>query len=131
MTVAAGREVELTATEYELLRVLSLNAGRVVAYDALLRRVWSGRKAGEVNLVRNFVKKLRAKLGDDDRGPRVDPQRARRRLPHAEPRGRGAPHAPARPAGARAGRLRNPRIRLTRTQSPGFRSRPQAPHPIL
>ena len=27
----AGREVELTATEYDLLRVLSLNAGRVVA----------------------------------------------------------------------------------------------------
>ena len=44
MTVA--REVELTATEYELLRVLSLNAGRVVAYDALMRQVWSGRKKG-------------------------------------------------------------------------------------
>ena len=58
----AGCEVELTATEYELLRVLSLNAGRVVAYDALLHQVWSGRKArGNVNLARNFVKKLRAK----------------------------------------------------------------------
>ena len=35
----AGRPVELTATEYELLRVLSLNAGRVVTYDTLLRQV--------------------------------------------------------------------------------------------
>ncbi len=61
----AGREVDLTATEYELLRVLSLNAGRVVANDALVRQVWSGREKGDVNLVRNFVKKLRAKLGDD------------------------------------------------------------------
>ena len=65
----AGREVELTATEYELLRVLSLNAGRVVTHDALLRKVWEGRKAGELDTVRNFVKKLRAKLGEDARHP--------------------------------------------------------------
>ena len=33
----AGRPVELTLTEFELLRVLSVNAGRVVTYDSLLR----------------------------------------------------------------------------------------------
>ena len=55
--------------EYELLRALSLNAGRVVTYDDLLRKVWSGREAGDVDLVRNFVKKLRAKLGEDARSP--------------------------------------------------------------
>ena len=65
----AGREVELTATEYELLRVLSLNAGRVVTYDALLRQAWSGREPGNVDLVRNFIKKLRAKLGEDAQNP--------------------------------------------------------------
>ena len=65
----AGREVELTATEFELLRALSLNAGRAVTYDDLLRKVWSGREAGNVDLVRNFVKKLRAKLGEDARNP--------------------------------------------------------------
>ena len=65
----AGRPVELTVTEYELLRVLSQNAGRVVDYDALPGQVWSGRQAGEVNLVRNFVRKLRSKLGDDAQSP--------------------------------------------------------------
>ena len=65
----AGREVELTSTEYELLRVLSLNAGRVVTYDGLLRQVWNGSEAGHVDLVRNFVKKLRAKLGEDAQSP--------------------------------------------------------------
>ena len=65
----AGREVELTTTEYELLRVLALEAGRVVTYDALLRRVWNGREAGNADLVRNFVKKLRAKLGEDAQSP--------------------------------------------------------------
>ena len=65
----AGRQVELTAKEYELLRVLAVNAGRVITYDALLRKVWSGREAGDATLVRNFVKKLRAKLGDDAQSP--------------------------------------------------------------
>ena len=65
----AGRNIELTATEYDLLRTLSLNAGRVVAYDLLREQVRSGRKGGGVNLVRNFIKKLRAKLGDDAQTP--------------------------------------------------------------
>ena len=65
----AGRQVELTATEYDLLRVLSLEAGRVLSYDALLRRVWKGRTGGDADLVRNFVKKIRAKLGEDARNP--------------------------------------------------------------
>ena len=65
----AGREVELTATEYELLRALSLNAGRVVTYHDLLRKVWGARDTGDMNLVRNFVKKLRAKLGEDAQSP--------------------------------------------------------------
>ena len=65
----SGREVALTATEYELLRVLSLNAGKVVAYDSLRRQVWGGREAADTELMRNFVKKLRAKLGDDAARP--------------------------------------------------------------
>ena len=60
----AGRRVELTATEYELLAVLSLNAGRVMTYDALLRRVWPGQGSGDARLVRTYVKVLRRKLGD-------------------------------------------------------------------
>ena len=65
----AGREVKLTATEYDLLRVLSLNADRVSTYDALLRHVWGGRHEGDTVLVRTFVKKLRRKLGDDAANP--------------------------------------------------------------
>ena len=64
-----GEAVVLTATEYELLRVLALNAGRVVTYDTLLRRVWSGRNGADANLVRIFVRNLRRKLGDDAANP--------------------------------------------------------------
>ena len=65
----ADRPVPLTATEYDLLRVLSVNAGRVVTYDSLLRQVWGGRDYGDPQLVRAFVKKLRRKLGDDAARP--------------------------------------------------------------
>ena len=64
----AGHALELTATEYELLRVLSLGAGRVATYDALMRTVWSGRSP-DPSIVRAFVKRLRKKLGDDASRP--------------------------------------------------------------
>ena len=65
----AGRPVELTATEYELLRLLSVNAGRVATYDSLLRQVWAGKDAANAKLVRAFIKNLRRKLGDDAASP--------------------------------------------------------------
>ena len=65
----AGREVPLTPTEYELLRALSASGDRVLTYDALLRRIWPHSDGGS-ELVRTFVKKLRAKLGDNPASPR-------------------------------------------------------------
>ena len=65
----AGRALDLTATEYELLRVLSLDAGRVVTHEVALRRVWGARHTGGQQVVRTYVKKLRRKLGDDARRP--------------------------------------------------------------
>ena len=67
----AGQAVELTATEYELLRVLSVNAGRVLTFDSLLRQAWSRPKSKppDPKLVRAVVKRLRQKLGDDAASP--------------------------------------------------------------
>ena len=61
----AGRRVELTATEYELLRVLAQDAGRVLTHETLLRRVWARRPAAAPKIVRAYVKRLRDKLGDE------------------------------------------------------------------
>ena len=60
----AGRAVRLTATEFELLRVLSVNAGRVLTCDSLLRQVWARRESANVILLRSVMKRLRKKLGD-------------------------------------------------------------------
>ena len=65
----AGQPVELTATEYQLLFELSVNAGRVVTYDQLLRRVWGLTNASDVRLIRTPVRNLRRKLGDDADSP--------------------------------------------------------------
>lgn len=62
LVTVAGRAVELTPTEYELLRALSLDAGRVASYETLLTRVW-GKRAS------NDWKGVRAKLGDDAADP--------------------------------------------------------------
>ena len=65
----AGRPLALTATEYELLCVLSLSAGRVVTQDTLLRRIWGLRAGQKSEAVRTCVKKLRQKLGDNGASP--------------------------------------------------------------
>ena len=64
-----GRPVDMTATEYEVLRVLSSSAGRVVTYRSLLRQAW-GRHPGynAPKLVHALVKRLRRKLGENAAG---------------------------------------------------------------
>ena len=65
----ADVQVELTAKEYELLRVLSLNAGRVSTFDALIHQVWGEYGYANHKLVRSLIKSLRRKIGDDARAP--------------------------------------------------------------
>ena len=66
----AGRPVELTPIEYELLRVLSLNAGRVLTYHALRRQAWGERdrrgSSADRKLVTAVVRRLRQKLAAAD-----------------------------------------------------------------
>ena len=65
----AGRAVHLTPHEYELLRILSVNAGRVVTYESLLHQMWANGEEGDTEPVRGVVKRLRRKLGEDAAKP--------------------------------------------------------------
>ena len=66
----ADRAVELTASEYEIVRVLSLNAGKVVAYERLLRQVFDKQDDPDArNALRTLVASLRRKLGDSASDP--------------------------------------------------------------
>ncbi|MDO8491547.1 MAG: response regulator transcription factor, partial [Dehalococcoidia bacterium] len=66
----AGKEVELTATEYRLVTYLARNGGRVLTPDQILEKVWGEAYVGEVNLLQVNMARLRRKLGDDPRNPR-------------------------------------------------------------
>ena len=63
------RVVPLTSTEYDLLSIFSVNAGRVVSSESLVRQVWGERTSTDAGPVRAFVKKLRDKLGDSPADP--------------------------------------------------------------
>jgi len=57
-----GREVKLTATEYGLLRVLALNAGKVVTHSHLLRAVWGPNATEQSQYLRVYMNHLRKKI---------------------------------------------------------------------
>ena len=65
----AGRPVQLTAIEHQLLVELSVHAGLVLTHDHLLQRVWGLGSSGDSWPVRTAVKNLRRKLGDDAGSP--------------------------------------------------------------
>ena len=65
-----GQPVDLTATEYSLLYELAVHAPRVLTHGYLLQRVWGPERVGEAWLVRDVVKRLRQKVGDDARNPK-------------------------------------------------------------
>ncbi|HLL23395.1 MAG TPA: response regulator transcription factor, partial [Kofleriaceae bacterium] len=60
----AGRRIELTHQEFELLRFLAQHRGRVFTREALLERAWGYRYAGGTRTVDIHVRRVRAKLGD-------------------------------------------------------------------
>jgi len=63
----AGQPVELSPTEFNLLRYLLANAGRVVGKAQILDRVWSYDFGGDGRIVESYVYYLRRKL--DKLGP--------------------------------------------------------------
>ena len=65
----AGRPVDLTPTEYDLLVELSISGGRVVPHDQLLHRVWGPQKPGGLRTLRTHLARLRRKLGDEAENP--------------------------------------------------------------
>ena len=64
------REIELTKTEYELLKLFLQNPRRVLTRDVLMDRVWGYDFEGGTNVLETYIKQLRQKL-EADREPRL------------------------------------------------------------
>ena len=60
-----GREVQLTPTEYDLLRALTFYAGKVVTHHQLISRVWGDEHEDSAHLLRVTISNLRRKLEAD------------------------------------------------------------------
>ena len=60
------REIELSPTEYRLLRYLLLNAGRVLSRPQIIEHVWDYGYAIEPSGVETYISYLRRKLDDRD-----------------------------------------------------------------
>ena len=65
-----GEEVRLTRTEYDLLRALAVDAGKVLTHRQLLQAVWGPEYGEETEYLRTFVKQLRRKLEPDASRPK-------------------------------------------------------------
>ena len=66
----AGREVQMSRTEWQLLQQLALNAGRVMLHEDLLVRTWGPEYREDVEYLRVWVSRLRRKIEDDPGHPR-------------------------------------------------------------
>ena len=64
-----GKEVKLTPTEYSLLRLFVLHAGKVLTHRQLLREVWGPNAVEQTHYLRVYLAHLREKLEKDPANP--------------------------------------------------------------
>ena len=68
IVIVDDTEVQLTPTEYDLLKVLVTNAGKVITHHQLLRQVW-GEGYDDMHILRVNISNLRGKLEPDPSRP--------------------------------------------------------------
>ncbi len=74
-----GREIEMTAREFNLLEYLTRSPGRVYTRTQILERVWDLHFDPSTNIVDVYIQRLRKKIGNEKSLIRNGPGR---RLPH-------------------------------------------------
>lgn len=71
VVTSEGSDVHLTPIEWDLLRVLAVDAGRTLTHQQLFKRVWSGRSHGDAQkYLRVHIANLRRKIEPDALRPR-------------------------------------------------------------
>lgn len=65
-----GKSIDLTKTEFELLKLLLTVGGAVLTREEIMRELWGDHYFGGSNSVDVHIKDLRHKLGDDPKNPR-------------------------------------------------------------
>jgi len=65
-----GKEVQLTATEYDLLRLLVTHAGKVLTHNQILRQIWGPAYLEQPHVLRVNISNLRRKIEAEPNRPR-------------------------------------------------------------
>jgi two-component system KDP operon response regulator KdpE len=65
----AGKEVKLTPKEFDVLKYLVSNAGKVVTHRTLLQAVWGWQSSEQTEYLRVFINQLRRKIEPDPQHP--------------------------------------------------------------
>jgi len=68
--IVSGKQVRLTAKEFDLLLYLATNANRTVSHRELLREVWGSEHVDERKYLRVFVNRLRKKIESTPHEPK-------------------------------------------------------------
>lgn len=69
LVLVAGREIQLTPTEYEILRLLVTHAGKVLTHRQLLSRIWGVSHLEQPHVLRVNISNLRHKIEHDSSRP--------------------------------------------------------------
>ncbi len=67
MVFSDGCEVKLTAREYEILRLLLENKGRIVSREAIIVKLWGYDTDADNRVLDNHIRNIRKALGDNGR----------------------------------------------------------------
>lgn len=70
IVIVNENQIALTPTEYEILRLLLQNAGKVLTHRQLLRQVWGTAYESEMHMLRVNISNLRHKIEPDPTRPR-------------------------------------------------------------
>ncbi len=66
-----GKEVKLSKTEYELLRLLARHAGKVLTHRQILREIWGVGHESDTHYLRVYIAHLREKIEVNPQAPKL------------------------------------------------------------
>jgi DNA-binding response OmpR family regulator len=69
LVTVKGKEIKLSPHEYEILRELTLNAGKTLSHSHLLHRIWGDEYTDERQYVHQHICRLKKKIEPDPRNP--------------------------------------------------------------
>jgi len=70
LVLREGKEIKLTPKQYELLKYLALNPGKLITHRMLLQAVWGSEYGGEISYLHVFIGQLRHKIELEPAKPR-------------------------------------------------------------